>query len=295
MALTTSAVAAGMLDKTVADAVMAMQQVNVMAPLVSVQALPIGSNVAQWSDDTEIGSSSVAALTEGGDAATITSLTSVARTATLADKVIRADLGDLANRGSKGGLQAGAGMKLGNAGSRKLDYDLAAFGTGFSQTECGAGTALALSHIFGALRQLRAANAPFPYNLVMSDKGIWGAKGLYSLLVQPGNTTTSTAVPHSALGQPGQDMLNRGFVDSIGGVDIYFTNEVNDDVASGGDSASFMFSKGAIGLAIPEEGVLGIEPQRDASGRKTEYIATARYGVTEIKDAFGVYILHDVS
>ena len=31
----------------------------------------------------------------------------------------------------------------------KLDADLTALGTGFSQTECGAGTALTLDHIFG--------------------------------------------------------------------------------------------------------------------------------------------------
>lgn len=295
MALTKSSVAAGMLDKTVADAIIALQQVNVMLPLVSIQPLPFGSNVAQWSDDTEITSSSVDALTENTDQTTVTSLTSTARTATLADKVIRADIGDLANRGSKGGLYGSAGMKLGNACSRKLDYDGAALGTGFSQTEAGAGTALAISHIFGALRQLRAANAPFPYNLVMSDKGIWGAKGLYSLLVQPGNTTTSTAVPNSLLGAEGQAMFSRGFVDTIGGINIYFCNEVNDDVGSSADSASFMFSKGAIGFAIPEEGIVGIEPERNASNRATEMIGTARYGVTEIKDAFGVYILHDVS
>lgn len=295
MAFTKSSVAAGMLDKTVADAVIALQETNVMLPLCKVQPLPFGSNVAQWSDDTEIASSSVDALTEAGDQSTIVSLTSVARSATLADKVIRADIGDLANRGSKGGLFDSAGAKLGNACARKLDYDACALGTGFSQTEAGAGTALALSHIFGALRQLRAANAPFPYNLVMSDEGIWGDKGLYSLLVQPGNTTTSTAVPNSTMGMPGDQMLNAGWVDKIGGINVYFSNEVNDDVGSSADSATFMFSKGAIGIGIPEEGVVGIEPERNASARSTEMIGVARYGVTEIKDAFGVYILHDVS
>jgi len=295
MAFTKSSVAAGLLDKTVAYAVMALQDVSVMLPLVSVQPLPMSSNVAQWSDDTEIASSDVDALTEAGDQATITSLTSVARSATLSDHVIRADIGDLTERGSRGSVIADGGIKLANAVARKNDYDLTALGTGFSQTECGAGTALALSHIFGGLRQLRAANAPFPYNLVMSDLGIWGAKGLYSLLVQPGNTTTSTSVPHSLMGAEGQAMFANGFVDRIGGVNIYFCNEVNDDVSSTDDSASFMFSRGAIGCAIPQEGLMGIEPERNASARSTEIIATGRWGETEIKDAFGVTILHDVS
>ena len=38
----------------------------------------------------------------------------------------------------------------GNAVSAKLDADLTALGASFSQTEAGAGTALALSHFFGA-------------------------------------------------------------------------------------------------------------------------------------------------
>ena len=35
----------------------------------------------------------------------------------------------------------------------KLDDDLVELGKSFSQTECGAGTGLALSHVFGAMRQ----------------------------------------------------------------------------------------------------------------------------------------------
>ncbi len=295
MALTKSSVAAGLLDKTVASAVIALQQTNVMLPLVTRQVLPYGSNVAQWSDDTEIASSSVDAKTEGSDQSTVVSMTSAARTATISDHVIRADLGDLARRGSAGDLEFITGQKLGNAVGRKNDNDLCVLGTGFSQTEAGAGTAITISHVFGALRQLRAANAPFPYNLVMSDLGIWGAKGLRSLLIQPGNTTTNTAVPHSLLGAEGQSMMNRGFVDTLGGIDIWFCNEVNDDVGSSADSASFMFSAGAIGCAVPAEGLMGIEPERDASARATEYVAVGRWGEVEVKDAFGVYILHDVS
>jgi len=101
----------------------------------------------------------------------------------------------------------------------KLDADLTALGTGFSQTECGAGTALTLDHIFGGLRQLRAANAPAPYNLLMSDKGIWGSKGLQGLLVDVA-VTGSNSKPGSLLGEQGQEMLSRGFVTSIGGMEM---------------------------------------------------------------------------
>jgi hypothetical protein len=145
-----------------------------------------------------------------------------------------------------------------------------------------------------SLRQLRAANAPAPYNLVMSDKGIWGSKGMQGLLVDVA-VTGSNAKPGSLLGEQGQEMLSRGFVTSIGGIDVYFSNEIEDDVSSGGDSASFMFSKGALGLAVGPEGLFRIETERNASFRSTEYVATGFWGEVETKDAFGVYILHDVS
>ena len=144
------------------------------------------------------------------------------------------------------------------------------------------------------LRQLRAANAPAPYNLVMSDKGIWGSKGLQGLLVDV-SVTGSNSKPGSLLGEQGQEMLSRGFVTSIGGIDIYFSNEIEDNVGSGGDSASFMFSKGAMGLAVGPEGLFRIETERNASFRSTEYVATGFWGEVETKNAFGVYILHDVS
>lgn len=295
MALTKSSVAAGGLDKTVATAIMALAQSNVMLPLVSRQVLPIGSNVSQWSDETAIGSSSVDALTEGGDQSTVVSQTSTAKTATMSEHVIRSDIGDLVQRGSAFDVTGMAGMKNGAAVGAKLDSDLVTLFQTFSQTAAGAGTALTLSAIFESLRLLRAANAPFPYNLVLSSKGIWGAKGLRSLLIQSGNTTTNTAVPHSLMGQEGQAMLNSGFVDNLGGIDIYFSNEINEDIGSSADAAAGMFSAGAIGAAIPAEGIIKIEPERNASARSTELVSTGLWGQVEVKDLFGVYILHDVS
>ena len=295
MALTKSSIAAGALDKTVSQAILALAQNNVMLPLVTRQILPIGSNVAQWSDETPIASSSVDAKTEGSDQSTVVSLTSAARTATMSEHVIRSDVGDLVQRGSVVDITGMGAEKNGAAVGAKLDSDLVTLLQSFVQVEAGAGTALTISHIFGALRQLRAQNAPFPFNLVLSPKGVWGAKGLRSLLIQAGNTTTNTAVPHSLMGSQGQDFLNRGFVDSIGGIDVYWSNEINEDISSGGDAGAGMFSAGAIGCAIPVEGLLKIEPERNASARSTELVSTGVWGEIEIKDTFGVYILHDVS
>ena len=184
------------------------------------------------------------------------------------------------------------GAVLGNAIAAKLDADLTALGTAFSQTECGAGTALALSHLFGSMRQLRAAGAPFPYNLVLSPKQVWGAKGLSGLLVDTHGTAGNGQIADNPLSQ---SKLTNGEVGTIAGFNVYWSDQIEEDVGSGGDAAGFAFSKGAVGCAVGPEGLIRIETQRDASFRTTEYIGTGFWGEIEIHDGFGVYILSDVS
>mgnify|MGYP003109554492 CR=1 FL=1 len=294
MAETDTGVATGGLDKVIGDAVIAFNEVNVMYPLVAVKQCPPGAITVQWPEYTAVASGSVGAATDGSDYSTVTSVTTTARTATVSEHVIRADVTDLAVMGNADDIAGNTGDILGNAVGAKLDADLTALGVNFSQTECGAGTALTIDHIFGGLRQLRAANAPAPYNLVMSDQGIWGAKGLQGLLVDVA-VTGSNSKPNSLLGSQGQEMLSQGYVSSIGGINVYFSGEISNDVGSGGDTASFMFSKGAMGLAVGPEGLMRIESERNASFRSTEYVATGFWGQIEVKDAFGVYILSDVS
>ena len=196
--------------------------------------------------------------------------------------------------GSGDDVEGQAGPALGNAVAAKLDDDLVELGKSFSQTECGAGTSLALSHIFGAMRQLRAAGSPFPYNLVLSPKQVWGAKGLIAL-TNDASVTGSNAKPLSLLGNKGEEAMATGMIGSIAGFDVYWSDQIDEDVSSGGDAAGFAFSKGAVGLAIGPEGLFRIETERNASFRSTEYVATGFWAETEIKDAFGVYILSDVS
>tara|TARA_R100001086_G_scaffold6445_1_gene3966 strand:- start:1632 stop:2516 length:885 start_codon:yes stop_codon:yes gene_type:complete len=294
MAETDTGVAQGGLDKVIGDAIIAFNETNVMFPLVSVKQCPPGAITVQWPEYSAVASSAVGAATDGADYSTVTSITTTARTATVSEHVIRADVTDLAVMGNADDIAGNTGAILGNAVAAKLDNDLVTLGKSFSQTEAGAGTALTLDHIFGGLRQLRAANAPAPYNLVMSDKGIFGPKGLQGLLVDVA-VTGSNSKPASLLGEQGQEFLSRGFVTSLGGIDIYFSNEIDDDVSSGGDTASFMFSAGAMGLAVGPEGLMRIETERNASFRSTEYVATGFWGEVEVKDAFGVTILSDVS
>ena len=302
MAETDTGVAQGGLGKTIGDAVIAFNHTNVMLPLVTSKQAVKGAITVQFPDYTKVASSSVGAGTDGSDYSTVTSITTAARSATVSEHVIRADVSDLARMGNAEDLTGNVGQILGNAVAAKLDADLTALGTGFSQTVAGAGTALAISHIFDSMRQLRAAGAPMPYSLVLSPKQVWGAKGLISLthntaIDTAGSSTTDTATARGIgmLGSVAEQAMQTGYIGSIAGFNVYWSDQIDEDVSSGGDAAGFAFSSGAIGLAVGVDGLFRLETERNASFRTTEYVVCGFWGETEIKDAFGVYCLTDVA
>ena len=293
MALTNTSTAAGGLGRTIGDAVIAFNHVNVMYPLVTVQQAARGSNHVQFSDWTKLTSGNVTAATQA-TTTTAVAITTAARTATISEHVIASTVSDLVLMGSGDDVEGQAGPALGNAVAAKLDDDLVELGKGFSQTECGAGTALALSHIFGSMRQLRSAGAPMPYNLVLSPKQVWGAKGLISLLHDDA-VTGSNSKPMSMMGNKGEEAFSTGYVGSIAGFNVYWSDQIDEDVSSQGDAAGFAFSQGGIGLGVGADGLFRIAAERDEMLRATNYVATGFWGEVEIKDAYGVYILSDVS
>ena len=301
MALTNTSTAAGGLGRTIGDAVIAFNHSNVMYPLVTVKQAARGSNHVQFSDWTKLTSSNVSAATQA-TATTAVAITTAARTATVTEHVIESQVSDLVLMGSGDDIAGQAGPALGNAVAAKLDDDLVELGKTVSQPECGAGSSLALSHIFGSMRQMRAAGAPMPYSLVLSPKQVWGGKGIISLLhntaidtAGSSTTDTATARPIGLAGGKGEEAFQTGYVGSIAGFNVYWSDQIDENVGSGGDAAGFSFSKGAVGLGGGAEGLFRIATQREESERMTKYVATGFWGEVEIKDAYGVYILSDVS
>ena len=278
MALTNTSTAAGGLGRTIGDAVIAFNHVNVMYPLVTVKQAARGSNHVQFSDWTKLTSGNVSAATQA-TATTAVAITTAARTATISEHVIESQVSDLVLMGSGDDVVGQAGPALGNAVSAKLDDDLVELGKTFSQTECGAGTGLALSHIFGSMRQMKAAGAPMPYSLVLSPKQVWGGKGIISLLhntaldtAGSSTTDTATARPIGMMGGKGEEAFQTGYVGSIAGFNVYWSDQIDEDVSSGGDAAGFAFSKGAIGLGVGAEGLFRVRTQREESERMTKYV-----------------------
>ena len=272
-------------DHILPDVVMAFKKKNVMAPLVWTAPAVSGASSVTFVDMTALTSGDVDDLGEtaeqGSDA-----VATGAHECIIKNYVVRADVSDLARLGSAYDLTGGVAENLANAASLKLDDLLTDLIAGFSQTSGAAGTALTLDQFFDAARQLHAAGAPMPFSYVGNSKQIWGAKGIQGLVVASSSGTLADN-PVSAA------MLGNGYVGQLGGVNIYFSEEVtmdgNDDCPAG------MFSQKALGLGVSSAGLINVETQRDASYQSTEYVCSLKCGVIEVMDTFGVYMLTDVS
>ena len=301
MALTNTSTMAGGVGKTVGDAIIAFNHVNVMFPIVTVKQAVRGSNSIQFGDWTKLTSANVTAATEA-TTTTAVAITSTSRTATISEHVIAATVSDLAIMGSGDDLTGQAGTALGNAVAAKLDDDLVELGKGFSQTAGSATNPLTLANVFDAMRLLRAASAPMDYSLVLSPKQVWGGKGIISLLHSASVDTTGTSTSNTGkaaavglMGAKGDEAFQTGYVGSIAGFNVYWSDQIDEDVSSGGDAAGFAMSKGAIGLGVGAEGLFRVATERDEMLRAVNYVATGFWGQIEVKDTFGVYMLTDVS
>ena len=272
-------------DHILPDVIMAFAKSNVMAPLVNSAVAPAGAASVTFVDMTAKASSDVTSLSEGSERSSIAVATG-AHECIIANYVVRSDLTDLAVLGAPYDLTGNVADNLGHAAALKVDDLLTDLIAGFSQTSGSAGTALSLDLFFDAARQLHAVGAPMPFSYVGNSKQIWGAKGIQGLIVQS-STGTLADNPISAA------MLANGYVGKLGGVDIYFSQEVTED--GNDDCPAGMFSKNALGLGISSAGLIEVETQRDASYQHTEYVVSLKCGVIEVQDTFGVYMLTDVS
>ena len=290
---TTSSTLAGGIGVTIGDAVIAFQKTNVFLPLVTSKPAMQGTGSVEFSDWTVVALADVPALTEG-TAPTAQALATTARTATISEHGIQVDITDLASMGyGAGSLTDQAGQVIGNAVAMRLDDDIAnLFAAGsLSSDACGAGTALAMSHIFDCLRLLNANGAPAPLNLALGTKQVWGAKGLQALIHDDAHASTK---PQSNLTDNlGEALYGNGFITRLAGFDVYTSPQITE--IGGDDEEGCAFSKGAFGVGIGVDGLIRIEAQRNAPKRATEYVATGFWGETMIKDLFAVSLTSDVS
>ena len=272
-------------DIIMAEAIHQFKKANVMAPLVTSATAPAGAASVTFVEYTAKASSDVSSLSEGSEASSI-AVASTAHTASISNYVVRSDVTDLAVLGSAVDITGDVGLTLGHACALKVDDLLTDLFSGFSQTSGAAASALTLDQFFEGARLLNAAGAPGAYAYVGNSKQIWGAKGIQGLIVATSSGTLADN-PVSAT------MLENGYVGKLGGINLFYSEEITED--GGNDCPAGMFAPGALGLGISSAGLINVESQRDASYQHTEYVASVKAGVIEIKDAFGVYMITDVS
>ena len=292
--ITTSASILGGVGKTLGDAVIAFNKVNVIAPLIASKTGITGSITVEWADWKVATYADVVQRNEFVEA-TVQQIDTTARTATLTEHVLQVDIADLAEQGygAGGSLASSAGAVIGNAIAARLDNDLAAlFAEGsFTNSVATAGQVMDVGDIFSALRLLHANQAPAPLNLVLGTQQVWGPKGL-RLMIQ-GNATTPVAGSNVLGDAVGRDHTITGWVAKFAGFDVYTTPEIVED--SSNDEAGMAFSRNCFGMASPAKGLISIETQRDASKRMTEYVGTGTWGEAIIKELYGVSVTSDVS
>lgn len=232
-------------------------------------------------------SSSVYAKTEGTDYTTWVTTTNTAVTATVTEHTIPVFVTDLAVMGAKGDLVESIAKLCANAIRAKIEYDIVALFSGFDNAVAAAGTALTIANITDAMRYLKDNNANLNnLCMVVSPKqfyGVAGAKGIAPLL-KTDNVDAGTL---------GEEMKQKGFIVAPMGIPCLVSNEIDENVASGGDALGVIMDRDALGFH--SKGILNIELQRDASNLGTELICSGLWSEVELVDGWGVEWLSDVS
>jgi hypothetical protein len=233
-------------------------------------------------------SANVQALTEGTDNSTNVQVTVADTAAAATEHGLMAFISDMAMKGTtpRNLVVESTGKLFADATLAKLEDDIVNLFADFNSGNdlAGAGTSMTEAHWFQSLEFLKTDKADVN-NLcaVLSPKQVWGAKGLRPLIV---------GLKVDA-GNLGEEMKAFGFTHNVFGIDVLVSNEINEDVGSGGDAAGCIFDKRAIGLHTKD--MFSIEHERNASLRGFELVMTSLWNEVELHDTFGCYFLSDVA
>lgn len=281
MANETTATTLGALFSDVQQAALfTMQERGFMRPLVRNFNL-----VGQPGKQAKVGiypTLSTSALVSGeGTDATNNAITATEKTFNADEIAALVTLTDTARDSADDDTAASIGRILGETLARKVDEDIVALFSGFSNT-LGLTTQAELTAdtIFQAVATLRGNSVMGPY------VGVFHPNQMYNLKKQLANAGSAT-VP--SLSDVGNAALAEGFVGRIAGVDLYESAVVTGD--SAGNFVGAIMHSDAIAYALKKD--ITLETQRDASLRATEIVASMTYAVGELQDAHGVAIYSD--
>lgn len=279
MANTTTTTLTELIQAAIGQARVTVTQGVDMSTLIENRPLQVGKGSATFPRyDVEV----MASIAEGTDA-TFTAFDTTAVTITPGEKVLATVLTDLAARraGPQAAVDIGAvmGEAYKNIKNTEIYALFAGFGTQIGTTNVDITEAL----IQQGVGILRAKKAPGPYFMPVTPYVLEDLLGLYS------SNTDSIAEKIMEAAQID------GILPKIHGVIPVLVDSLPSGTSSGeleeADTNTAIFSGRALGFV--EEWGFQIEPQRDASLRGNEMVATSSFGVGELKDDWGVELLLD--
>ena len=283
MANSTTTSLASLISPIVQEALFTASERSIMRGLVREYA--VGNNTGKIAQVPVYPVVSAEDLTEGTDMSGTSAdqtITTTTKNITLKEVGIMTNLTDFIRDTSEQNVVSHLGRLFGEAIAKKIDTDLIALFAGFSFDAGAANTDMTPQDIFEAAAKLRSNNAPGPYYGVFHPNAIFNVK---KVLATQGNT----AFGGNGQSELANEALRTGFVGSIAGIQIFESS--NFTIDGDDDSVGGIFSQEALGLAMQND--LSMEMQRNASLRAEEVVATARYGVAELIDTYGVRIQAD--
>ena len=283
MANSTTTSLASLISPIVQEALFTARERSIMRGLVRDYA--VGNNTGKIAQVPVYPVVSAEDLTEGTDMAGTSAdqtITTTTKNITLKEVGIMTNLTDFIRDTSEQNVVSHLGRLFGEAIAKKIDTDLIALFAGFSFDAGASNTEMTPQDLFEAAAKLRSNNAPGPYYGVFHPNAIFNVK---KVLATQGNT----AFGGNGQSELANEALRTGFVGSIAGIQIFESS--NFTVDGDDDSVGGVFSQEALGLAMQND--LSMEMQRNASLRSEEVVATARYGVAELIDSYGVRIQAD--
>jgi len=284
MANTTSTSLASLISPIVQEALFTANERSIMRGLV--REYTVTNNTGSSAQVPIYPTLSAVDVAEGTDLSGGTgdqTITTTTKTISLSEVGIMTNLTDFIRDTSEQNVVSHLGRLFGEAIAKKIDTDLIAEFTNFTQTvgDTAAGRNLTIADLFQAAGELKIDNAPGPYY------GVFHPKAIYDIKKQ----LTNTFVPSANLADLGNEALRSGFVGTIAGIQIFESNNVAVDGSD--DAIGAVFSQDALGIAMQND--LTVEMQRNASLRAEEVVATARYGVSVLINEYGTKLPSDAT
>lgn len=235
-----------------------------------------------------------AAFTEATDNSNTQLTTSTSSTATYGTVGLMATVTDeLVTHSLVDAIPQFAGV-LGRSVAEKIEVDHAALYGGFSNVTGSTGTDLTLIQFITAQSGLLVRETVGQIHCVLHPQQLLDLQAGSGNT--PGGVMTALSAGSNYLANPSADLgiMDLSSLDAfqgmLFGIGVFVTTAVA-TANTGADRAGAMFVSEALGRA--EAWAPRIEYQRDASLPGTEVVATARYGVIEIRDAWGASIITD--